>query len=66
MFRFLKRKVEDRRHEAEQAVADAHDNLKRIERRTPEVEEVVRKLKLIRERNHFAEQLELIMRHGHA
>lgn len=43
------------------AVVDANQNLARIRARTSEVREVAADLRKLRERNHFAEQLQSIM-----
>lgn len=48
-------------HDAEEALQDASRNLARIKKRTPEVKEVSRESRIMRERNHFREQLETIM-----
>ena len=47
--------------EAEKALADADQNLKRIKERTAEVKEISKTSRIMRERNHFREQLEHIM-----
>jgi hypothetical protein len=50
--------------ESSQAVLDAEKAKKRVADRTPEVREVSGALRTIRERNHFAEQLRVIMEGG--
>ena len=52
--------------EAEEALKDAQENLEEVKKRGPEVTEVAKALRDIRERNHFAEQLEdlIIKRRG--
>lgn len=62
LFRRRKRKS----LEAEIANIDADRNLKRVLDRDPEVKAVARTLRVIRERNHFAEQLDEMMRGHHA
>lgn len=47
--------------DSEKALADAKRNLKRVQKRNEEVSEVADALKKIRERNHFAEELEAIV-----
>lgn len=49
---------------SQQAVRDAARSLERVKARNPEVHEVSKTLKDIRERNHFAEQLQVIMEGG--
>jgi hypothetical protein len=44
-----------------QAVLDAAGALKQVQSRNPEVHAVSKTLKDIRERNHFAEQLQIIL-----
>jgi len=46
---------------AQAALDDANANLKRTQERSPEVHEVSKALRIMRERNHFAEQLRVIM-----
>lgn len=48
-------------HESMEALLDATNNLKQVQRRGREVNRVANALKDIRERNHFAEQLEAII-----
>lgn len=51
--------------EATKALKDAEKNLHEVKQRGCEVQQVANALKEIRERNHFAEQLEgIILRHG--
>jgi len=48
-------------HEASKAaLADAQENLVRVNMRTPEVQRVALALRTMRERNHFAEKLSFI------
>jgi hypothetical protein len=49
---------------SEQAILDATKAKKRVEDRNPEVRAVAKTLKEIRERNHFAEQLRIIIERG--
>lgn len=60
--RFLKRSPDPK--ESKDALEEATENLRRAKARSPEVREVASKLRLMRERNHFAEQLQVIME-GH-
>lgn len=60
--RFLRRRKTD--HESVKALQDATENLRQTKARSPEVTEVARALRLMRERNHFAETLQVIME-GH-
>lgn len=46
---------------SQQAVLDAQQSLRQVKAREPEVRAVSRTLKDIRERNHFAEQLQAIL-----
>jgi hypothetical protein len=50
--------------ESEQAILDANRAKKRVEARTPEVRAISLSLKDIRERNHFADQLRIIIERG--
>jgi len=50
--------------DAEKALKDASANLRRVKARSPEVSEVAKKLREMRERNHFAEQLQVIIDYG--
>jgi hypothetical protein len=43
------------------ALEDADQNLKRVKSREKEVHEVAESLRIIRQRNHFAEQLQEIL-----
>lgn len=54
----------DSAEEAKNALADAKTNLRKVQARSSEVTRVANALKEIRERNHFAEQLEAIIRPG--
>ena len=47
--------------ESEKALCQATQNLHRTKARAPEVTEISKALKGLRERNHFAEQLRVIM-----
>lgn len=47
--------------EAAEALAESTKSVHKARKRDPEVKEVSRKLRLMRERNHFREQLEAIM-----
>lgn len=46
---------------AQKAFDDASLNLRKVESRGPEIHELSNSLKLIRERNHFSEKLQLII-----
>jgi len=46
---------------SQQAVLDATQSLERVQSRESEVRAVSKALKDIRERNHFAEQLQILM-----
>lgn len=50
--------------ESQQAILDATKSLRDVRSRDPEVHAVSRTLREIRERNHFAEQLQIIMKGG--
>lgn len=50
--------------ESVQALEDAQENLRRAKARNREAREVARNLRIIRERNHFAETLLVIMEGG--
>lgn len=60
---FLRRRV---RHETEsqQAIVNATKKLREVRDRDDEVHQISGALKSIRERNHFAEQLRVIMERG--
>lgn len=47
--------------EASKALAQAEVHLKEVQARAPEVSEVSRAFKVLRERNHFAERLEALI-----
>lgn len=47
--------------ESEKALEDAKKNLRKVRSRSSEVSRVANALKDIRERNHFAEQMEVII-----
>jgi hypothetical protein len=57
---FRRRKTEDSIVEASEALEDAEKNLKKVNRRGPEVQRVSDALKEFRERNHFIEEIESI------
>lgn len=59
MFRFLKRKSDH--EEVQKALVGADKSLEEIKTRSKEVSDVSSRLRYIRERNHFAEQLSIIM-----
>lgn len=51
--------------EADDALKEAQQNLRQVQRRSGEVTKISEALRDIRERNHFAENLEsIILRHG--
>jgi hypothetical protein len=58
------RKRRESMTESQKAVKEATQSLKRVQERDPEVRAVSKTLKDIRERNHFAEQLKIIMEGG--
>lgn len=59
---FLRRRLnKTKSKEADEALKDAQANLKRVKRRGGEVSRIAESLKEIRERNHFAEQMEEII-----
>lgn len=59
---FLRRRLnKTRSEEADEALKDAQANLKRVKRRGGEVTRLAESLREIRERNHFAEQMEEII-----
>lgn len=60
MWPFRKR-VTNNMKESQQAILNATSTLRRTQERGPEVSRVSKTLKDIRERNHFAEQLQVIM-----
>lgn len=49
--------------ESEQAIKDATRHVREAEARGPEVHELVSELRIIREKNHFADQLYALMNH---
>lgn len=61
---FRRRNKEPDNDQSVKALEDAQTNLKRINERTPEVSEVAKTLKWMRERNHFAETLQIIIEGG--
>lgn len=46
---------------ANEAIADATKNLRRTKEKNPEVYEVAKALRILRDKNHFTEHLEVIM-----
>lgn len=46
---------------ANEAIADATKNLRKTKEKNPEVYEVARALRILRDKNHFTEHLEVIM-----
>jgi hypothetical protein len=52
--------------ESEKALREADQNLEEVKSRDEEVHEVAESLKVLRERNHFAEQLQLIFENSGA
>jgi t-SNARE complex subunit (syntaxin) len=62
---FLRKRQSKSTKEAADALQEAHENLREVQKRNPEVLRVSRSLRELRERNHFAENLEaIIIRHG--
>lgn len=55
------RRKKNEGEDAKRALEDAHANLRRIKARSPEVSTVATNLRVLRERNHFVEQLQVIM-----
>lgn len=47
--------------ESRKALEDAKENLKDVKSRNEEVKEVVKSFRVMKERDHFAEQLEIII-----
>lgn len=60
----FRKKVTRNMKESTQAILDATGKLRRTQERGPEVSRVSNVLKDIRERNHFAEQLQSILEGG--
>jgi hypothetical protein len=61
----FRRRGKDKEDPADKALREARDKVKEIEERGEEVTALAESLKHMRERNHFAEQLEeLIRRRG--
>lgn len=58
---FRRRRETSSSEEAAKALLDARQNLREVRRRSTEVSKVAQALKDIRERNHFAEQMEEIL-----
>jgi hypothetical protein len=62
---FLRNRQSKLIEEATDALKDAENGLKEVQKRNPEVLNVSRSLRELRERNHFAENLQaIIIRHG--
>lgn len=59
---WFRRRRSDTTEKAEEALASARKNLREIKDRATEVTTIVESLKDLRERNHFAENLEEIIR----
>lgn len=57
----FQRKRNKTMEDSQKAVLDSLESLKQVQAREPEVRAVSKTLKDIRERNHFAEQLQAIM-----
>jgi hypothetical protein len=61
---FLRNRQSRLTEEAEDALKDAENGLREVQKRNPEVQRVSRSLRELRERNHFAENLQaIILRH---
>lgn len=61
---FLRKRQSRLTEEATDALEDAKRNLREVQKRTPEVASISRSLRELRERNHFAENLQaIIIRH---
>lgn len=61
----LRRRQSKEHDEADIALEDAKRNLRQVQRRNGEVTAISNALREIRERNHFAENLEsIVLRHG--
>lgn len=61
---FNRREQKKKIVESQQAILNATSELRQVQARDPEVHAVSGALKTIRERNHFAEQLRIIMERG--
>lgn len=60
----FRRKNEVEVKESQQAILDAAESLRQVKSRDAEVHQISGALKNIRERNHFAENLRVIMERG--
>jgi hypothetical protein len=58
---WFRRRSEEPTTDSELALKNAQKNLREVKQRGKEVTEIAEALREIRERNHFAEQLELII-----
>lgn len=62
---FLRKRQSRLTEEATDALRDAEKNLREVQKRNPEVLKISKSLRELRERNHFAENLQaIIIRHG--
>lgn len=61
----FRKKVAKEIKDSQQAILNATQTLRRVQEREPEVRAMSKALKDIRERNHFAEQLQVIMEGRH-
>jgi hypothetical protein len=65
MWGFLRRRRSESSDEATAAVKDAQKHLNRVRKRDQEVSDLSDSLREVRQRNHFAEQMEeIIIRRG--
>lgn len=60
----FRRRDRQKMKDSQQALLDASESLHQVEARSKEVREISGALRNIRERNHFAEQLRVIMERG--
>jgi hypothetical protein len=62
--RFFPRRDKQKAKDSQQAILDATKSLREVRERDDEVHQISGALRTIRERNHFAEQLQVIMERG--
>lgn len=64
MMRLFRKRESPQESESIKALAEARENLQRTKERNDEVMEVACAMRMLRERNHFAERLKGIMEGG--
>lgn len=64
MWPFRRRDEKQKLKQSQQAILDATQSLREVTERNDEIHQISGALRSIRERNHFAEQLQVILKGG--